>query len=138
MEREFEAYLACGDPAHGFAWLTCGGCATHRLVPFSCKKRGFCPACCGRRMVVTAAKWEDEVIPRVAVRQWVLTVPWERRRLLARKPALMLDVVGIALRIIDRWYAKAVHRPDGAGGAVVAIQRAGSALNLNPKFGKRK
>ena len=70
VEREFEGYLACGDLEHGFAWLTCAGCATHRLVPFSCKKRGFCPACCGRRMVVTAAKWVDEVLPRVAVRQW--------------------------------------------------------------------
>ena len=58
-------------------------------------------------------------------------MPWTRRGLLARKPALMLGVIGIALRAIDRWYAKAVHRPDGAGGAVVAIQRAGSALNLN-------
>ena len=82
--REFEAYLSWGDPEYGFAWLTCAECQTHRIVPFSCKKRGFCPACRGRRMAVmavTAAKWADEMLPRVAVRQWALTVPWERRGL---------------------------------------------------------
>ena len=71
------------------------------------------------------------MLPRVAVRQWVLTVPWDRRRLFARKPKLMLGVLGIALRAIDRWYAKRVGRLDGEGGAVAAIQRWGSRLNLN-------
>ncbi|MBA2321515.1 MAG: transposase zinc-binding domain-containing protein [Deltaproteobacteria bacterium] len=38
-------------PARGFAWLTCRPCDYHRLVPFSCKGRGFCPTCGGRRML---------------------------------------------------------------------------------------
>ena len=42
--RELERYLACGDPERGFAWLVCD-CDFHRLVPFSCKGRAFCPAC---------------------------------------------------------------------------------------------
>jgi len=95
------------------------------------KTRGFCPACCGKRMAVTARKWVETVLPRVAVRQWVLTVPWQRRRLFARKPELMLGVFGVALRAIDRWYARKVGRLDGAGGSVAAIQRWGSALHLN-------
>ena len=73
--REFEGFLACGDPKHGFAWLQCHGCDFQRLVPFSCKGRGFCPSCGGRRMNETAARWIDQVIPHVATRQWVLTVP---------------------------------------------------------------
>jgi hypothetical protein len=32
VEREFEAYLGCGDAALGFAWLECGSCKHHRLV----------------------------------------------------------------------------------------------------------
>jgi hypothetical protein len=43
----------------------------------------------------------------------------------------MHGVLRIALRAIDRWYASKVGRPDGAGGAVAAIQRWGSRLNLN-------
>ena len=62
-----EAYLRCGDPAYGFAWLVCELCGEHRLVPFSCKKRGFFPACAGRRMA--AAAWVEKVFPRVRRKQ---------------------------------------------------------------------
>jgi Transposase zinc-binding domain len=48
--RELERYGACGDPEEGFAWLHCPQDDHHRLVPFSCKGRAFCPACIGRRM----------------------------------------------------------------------------------------
>lgn len=36
VQREFAAYLGCGDPATGFAWLECPDCDVHRLVLFSC------------------------------------------------------------------------------------------------------
>jgi Transposase zinc-binding domain len=39
------AYLECGILAHGFLRLRCADCAPEKLVAFSCKKRGFCPAC---------------------------------------------------------------------------------------------
>jgi transposase-like zinc-binding protein len=45
IKREFEAYLRCGILAHGFARVRCESCAFERLVPFSCKGRGFCPSC---------------------------------------------------------------------------------------------
>jgi hypothetical protein len=34
----------------GFARFRCGDSQTERLVAFSCKGRGFCPSCGGRRM----------------------------------------------------------------------------------------
>jgi len=52
-------------------------------VPFSCKGRGFCPSCGGRRMAAQAAHLVDAVLPRVAVRQWVLSLPHRLRYLLA-------------------------------------------------------
>ena len=113
VSREVRAFVRCGDPAHGFAWLRCPEGHHHRLVPFSCKGRGFCPSCGGRRMATLAHRWTDGLLPRVAVRQLVLTVPWPRRWLLARRPAL----------------ARA-----GAPGSVTVIQRFGSALNLNLHF----
>ena len=36
--------------ARGFARLKCRACSETRLVAFSCKGRGFCPSCMGRRM----------------------------------------------------------------------------------------
>ncbi len=78
VKREFEAYLGCRDPKQGFAWPECAPCEHHRCVLFSCKTRGFCPSCLGRRMSEKAAHWVDPVIPWAATRQFVLTVPWLR------------------------------------------------------------
>ena len=134
VAREFEAYLGCGDPANGFAWLRCAGCDHHRLVLFSCKTRGFCPSCAGRRMAERAAHLVDRVIPPVATRQLVLTVPWGRRWLLARRPDLADGVLRTALCCVERWYRKATGRARGRSGAVTVVQRFGSALNLNLHF----
>ncbi|TMB56659.1 MAG: DUF4102 domain-containing protein [Deltaproteobacteria bacterium] len=74
VEREFRDFLGCGVLARGFARVRCGDCAFERLVPFSCKGRGFCPSCGGRRMAAQASHLVDAVLPRVAVRQWVLSL----------------------------------------------------------------
>jgi ribosomal protein S27E len=50
IEQELRAYLRCGILAHGFLRLHCDDCGHDRLVAFSCKRRGFCPSCGGRRM----------------------------------------------------------------------------------------
>ena len=41
VEREFRAYLECGILAHGFLRVHCDACRHDRLVPFSCKGRGY-------------------------------------------------------------------------------------------------
>jgi Putative transposase/Transposase zinc-binding domain len=134
VEQEFRAFLNCRGPVSGFAWLFCEACDHHRLVLFSCKTRGFCPSCAGRRMAERAAHWVDRVLPWVAVRQWVLTVPWGRRWLLARRPDLAAGVLQVALRTFKRWYCRKTGRSEGQTGSVTAVQRFGSALNLNLHF----
>ena len=54
----------------------CEACRYEHLVPFSCRKRGFCPSCGVHRMVETAAHLVDPVLPRIPMRQWVVTFPW--------------------------------------------------------------
>jgi len=83
VKDEFEAFLECGILAHGFLRLRCGGCAKDTLVAFSCKRRGFCPACGARRMAETAAHLVDHVIPHVPIRQWVVSFPIPLRHLFA-------------------------------------------------------
>ena len=71
VRAEFEKFLRCGVLAHGFARVRCGACGFERLLPFSCKGRGFCPSCGGRRMAERAAHLVDHVLPPdVPVRQW--------------------------------------------------------------------
>lgn len=61
-------------------------------------------------------------------------MPWKRRWLLARHARLADGVLRIALGRIERWYRTATGRRGGRSGAVTAIQRFGSALNLNLHF----
>jgi hypothetical protein len=82
VEQEFRDFLTCGVLEHGFARLRCGDCAFEWLVPFSCKGRGFCPSCGGRRMTEAAARLVDGILPHVPVRQWVLSLPHRLRYLL--------------------------------------------------------
>jgi Family of unknown function (DUF6616)/Transposase zinc-binding domain len=65
----------CGVLARGFARFRCDGCRHEILVAFSCKGRGFCPSCCGRRMADLAGHLADHVLGGLPVRQWVLTLP---------------------------------------------------------------
>ena len=96
VEQEFRDFLRCGCLAGGFARLRCTGCGLDRLVPFSCKGRGFCPSCGGRRMAERAAHLVDHVFPSVPVRQWVLSVPPRLRYVLAWNHDLCRDVVGVS------------------------------------------
>jgi hypothetical protein len=59
VERELRGFLACGILAHGFVRVHCDACGLDRVVAFSCKGRGFCPSCGGRRMADTAAHLVD-------------------------------------------------------------------------------
>jgi len=87
--KELDAYLDCGLLCRGFARIRFESCDESRLVAFSCKGRGFCPSCTGRRMCSTAANLIEHVFPDVALRQWVLTFPFQWRRRLAQDGALL-------------------------------------------------
>lgn len=89
IEEEFEAYLKCGRLEEGFLRVRCEHCHAEKLVAFSCKKRGFCPSCGARRMAETAALLADEVLPERPLRQWVLSLPYALRFLLATDPAAL-------------------------------------------------
>src|SRR5690606_8702294 len=133
VRDEFESYLKCGRLEHGFLRVRCSDCHAEKLVAFSCKKRGFCPSCGGRRMAETAALLADEVLPRKPLRQWVLPLPFALRFLLATDAEALSRVLGIVYRAISGFILRKakLERGTGATGAVTLIQRFGSALNLN-------
>ncbi len=124
VQREFEAYLKCGN------------CQEERLVAFSCKRRGFCPSCGARRMAESAALLVDEVFPHQPVRQWVLSFPFQLRFLFASRPLITGQVLGIVYRVIATHLIKKAGYSNKTArtGAITLIQRFGSALNLNIHF----
>ena len=98
VEQEMRAYLECGLLPYGFMRVRCEECGHDRVVAFSCRKRGFCTSCAGRRMADTAARLVDNVLPRVPVRQFVLSFPYEIRYRLAWDGELIAAVLKVFLR----------------------------------------
>jgi hypothetical protein len=73
----------------------------------------------------------DHVLPNVAVRQWVLTVPSEVRRVLALRPEALTAQNRIFVEEIARWQkqqAKARGIEGGETGSVTFVQRFNSTL----------
>jgi hypothetical protein len=100
VERELRAYLRCGLLCHGFVRVRCRSCGHDRLVAFSCKGRGFCPSCVGRRMSDTAAHLVDRVLPEAPVRQWVLSLPHALRYRLAYDAKLSSALLSVFIRTV--------------------------------------
>ncbi len=96
VQREFEDFLKCRRLEHGFLRVRCQDCRRERMVALSCKRRGFCTSCGARRMVESAALLVDEVLPRLPMRQWVLSFPFQLRFLFASRPEAMGRVLSAA------------------------------------------
>ena len=115
--------------------VRCDDCGHSRAVAFSCMGRGFCPSCLGRRMADTAARLVDHVLPKVPVRQFVLSFPYEIRYRLAYDNDLVSAVLRVFLRVVGRWYrrqARAMGHSESRCGSVTFVQRFGSSINANP------
>lgn len=135
VRNELDGFIGCGVLARGFAVLACPECRERKVVGFSCKGRGFCSSCGGRRMTATAADLVDHVIPNVPLRQFVLTLPFELRARLAYDGELLGAVSRAFVDSVLGWYQRHMRArgiADGKSGAVTVVQRVSSDLRLNP------
>ena len=133
--KEFKAYLKCGILAHGFIRLKCARCCHEKVVAFSCKKRGFCPSCCAKRMAEAATHLAHHVLPLVPYRQFVVSFPIPMRYWLHTNKRFATEVFGVVTKEIHRYYLSKAHGAginDAVPGSIAYTQRWGSALNLNP------
>ena len=140
VEREFEKYLDCGILCRGFARARCRRCGDDMVVAFSCRGRAICPSCGARRMHDGAAHLVDRVIPRVPVRQWVLTFPPRLRACLAYDSKLLAEALTLFIRALycyQRCQARLLGLPTTratTSGSITVVQRVGSALQTMPHF----
>jgi len=135
---EVEAYMRCGIPVHGFLRVRCEDCGHSRVVAFSCKRRGFCPSCLGRRMADTAAFCVDHVFPQAPVRQYVLTAPYSLRFQMAYSPDITSAVLRALISAITSDLRRRARKRKIRGrlqtGSLTVVQRFGSSLSLNVHF----
>ena len=135
MRKELEGDLDCGLLRRGLARLRCDTCGETRLVAFACKGRGFCPSSLGRKMSATAANLVEHVLPKVPLRQWVLTVPFAWRSRLGFDGPLLGAVVRKFADAVLAFYRRRLGEANGVkgqSGAVLVVQRTSGDLRLNP------
>ena len=135
VTAELHNFLGCGILARGLAQLFCPTCHQRYVVGWSCKGRGFCPSCGGRRMNAGGLSLVDHVLPDVPLRQFVVTVPFPLRFPLAFDGKLLGQVVRIFIDTVAANYRKRLAErgiTGGKHGSVAVIQRANSDLRCNP------
>jgi hypothetical protein len=90
-------------------------------------------------MADTAAHLVDAVLPRVPIRQWVCSFPWQLRYLMGYDRRLCALLMGAFVNELSRSYQHRAKRAlalssvsQALTGAVTFVQRFDSALRLNP------
>ncbi|WP_437809071.1 transposase [Sorangium sp. So ce1078] len=87
-------------------------------------------------MCATAANLIEDVLPEVALRQWVLTSPFSWQRRPAEDGALFGALTRIFVESVERFYQEREKRRGVRGaakrGAVTVVQRTSSDMRLNP------
>ena len=86
-------------------------------------------------MCATAANLMEDVLPDVALRQWVFTFPFPWRRRLAQDGALLSMLSRICVDAVHTLYAEraaACGALTAKTGALTVVQRTSSDLRLNP------
>ena len=106
-------------------------------VSFSCKRRGACPSCSGRRAAECAIHLVDAVFPSTPTRMWTLTFPRRLRFALAKDARLATTILGIWHRALSSFY-RLIASNEGfratRTGAVTFVHRFASNLSLNMHF----
>lgn len=123
-----EKFSECGVPRFGVVRYRCPECGYDVFLPFSCKRRGFCPWCDAKRAAIIMSDASARLLPPVPVRQWVLVVPKRLRWYLNRRP----ELPGLLSKIFAAEISRFITRRAGAAPAQMHfIQRFGGALNLH-------
>jgi hypothetical protein len=125
-----ERFSRCGHPQFGFARLVCQACRKELLLPFSCKRRNFCPSCTTRKSVEWAIWLREHVLAPVPHRMLVATIP-KRLRAFFRYDLRLLPVLARALADAVALMVRAV-RQDLRPALVLCVQTFGDQAQFHP------
>src|SRR5690554_86791 len=125
-------YLDCGNLHLGFARVKCEDCNKEYLLPFSCKRRAFCPSCHQRRVVEFGEFLYTEVLKEVSHRQWVFSIPKRLRCYFMYDRKLLAKLSRCAWKVLCDYLKSSSGDKDSVPGVVIAVQTFGDFLNFNP------
>ena len=130
----------------GFARVKCMDCHHEYLLPFSCKRRHFCPSCHQKRVVEFGEFLQEEVLADVPHRQWVFSLPKRLRLYFLYDRKLLAGLSRCVWKVMSRYLEQGVSvdypKPGWSQtasaarpcipGVVIAVQTFGDMLNFNP------
>ncbi len=125
-------YLNCGDLHFGFARVKCEDCGHEYLVPFSCKRRHFCPSCHQKRVVEFGEWLCEQVLKYVPHRQWVFSIPKRLRIYFMFDRRLLTKLSRCVWKVLNLYLTQAVPYDGAKPGAAVAVQSFGDFQNFHP------
>ena len=139
-------FLDCGDPHMGFARVKCDDCKHEYILPFSCKRRHFCPSCHQKRVIEFGEHLHEEVLEDVPHRQWVFSIPKRLRPYFMYDRKLLAKLSRCAWNVLSEYLKASITVNDPipglvAGrtccspmqpGCVIAVQTFGEFINFNP------
>lgn len=125
-------YLDCGDPHFGFARVKCEDCGKEYILPFSCKRRHFCPSCHQKRVIEFGEHLYDEVLKEVPHRQWVFSIPKRLRPYFMYDRKLLAKLSRCAWKVLSTYLKQSVPVDNPIPGCVISVQTFGEFLNFNP------
>ena len=125
-------YLDCGDLHLGFARVRCESCGHEFLLPFSCKRRHFCPSCHQKRVIEFGQWLCEEVLKHVPHRQWVFSIPKRLRIYFMAHRRLLAELSRRAWKVLAAYWKTGVSYAGAAPGSVIAVQTFGDFQNFHP------
>ncbi len=124
-------YLNCGDPHMGFARIKCSDCGHEQFLPFSCRRRQFCPSCHQKRVIEFGEHLCNEVLKKVPHRQWVFSIPKRFRIYFLFDRKLLAKFSKLAFKVLNQYLKQSVSYDDAKPGAVIAVHTFGDFLLFN-------
>ena len=125
-------YLDCGDLHCGFARVKCKDCGHSYLLPFSCKRRHFCPSCHQRRIIEFGEHLCENILKKVPHRHWVFSIPKRLRIYFLYDRTLLTKLSRSAWKVLKKALVIATGRSDAVPAAVIAVHTFGDFLGFNP------
>jgi len=125
-------YLDCADLRLGFARVRCRSCRFELLLPYSCKRRYFCPSCHQKRVVSFAERVVEQVLAGVPHRQYVVTIP-KMLRICFKYDRKLLGLFSQCFyEALRDFFREATADKKAVPGCIVSIQTYGDEINFQP------
>jgi hypothetical protein len=102
------------------------------LLPFSCKRRHFCPSCHQKRVVEFGEQLCEKVLKCVPHRQWVFSIPKRLRIYFMFDRKLLSKLSQCVWKVLSVYLKHVALDEDAVAGAVIAIQSFSDFLGFNP------